>query len=109
MTEDNKHTQSEKLRQEILSKVAEYYQVAHQREPFIPGETFVNYGGRVYNELEMQNAVDAILEFWLTDGPRVASFSTAMSAFLGLQHVMTVNSGSSANLVAMTALCSEHL
>lgn len=109
MTKTNKLTQREKLRQEILEKVAEYYRVAHTREPFIPGETFVNYGGRVYNELEMQNAVDAILEFWLTDGRRVASFSNALAEFLGLNYVMTTNSGSSANLIAMATLCSDRL
>lgn len=109
MAEIDRQAQIEKLRQEILSKVAEYYQIAHQRKPFVPGETFVNYGGRVYDALEMQNAVDAVLDFWLTDGPRVADFSKALSAVLGLKHILTVNSGSSANLVAITALRSERL
>ena len=109
MTKNNQETQREKLRQDILSKVAEYYHIAHQPDPFIPGETFVNYGGRVFNQLEMQNAVDAILEFWLTDGHRVASFSQALAVLLGMKYILTVNSGSSANLVAMTTLCSERL
>ncbi|MBN1875899.1 MAG: lipopolysaccharide biosynthesis protein RfbH [Anaerolineae bacterium] len=97
------------LRREILDKVAEYYQVAHQGEVFVPGETFIHYGGRVYDERELQSAVDAILEFWLTDGPRVAAFSEALEALLGLKHILTVNSGSSANLIAMTTLCSRQL
>ncbi len=97
------------LRDEILEKVAEYYQLAHQPEPFVPGETFVHYGGRVYDEEELQSAVDAVLEFWLTDGPRVAEFSEGLENLLGLKHILTVNSGSSANLVAMTALCSDKL
>ena len=109
MTECDKDIRIKELRQEILSKVAEYYIIAHQKDPFVPGETFVNYGGRVYDALEMQNAVDAILEFWLTDGPRVADFSEALSNLLHLKHILTVNSGSSANLVAMTTLCSNQL
>ncbi|MDF1512223.1 MAG: lipopolysaccharide biosynthesis protein RfbH [Anaerolineae bacterium] len=105
----DENTRRAQLRQEILDSVAEYYRIAHQSAPFIPGETFVNYGGRVYDELEMQNAVDAILEFWLTDGRRVSTFSKALAEVLGIKHILTVNSGSSANLVAMTTLCSQHL
>ena len=98
-----------RLRAEILAKVGEYYRLAHQGGPFVPGETFVNYGGRVYDELELQSAVDAILDFWLTDGPRVEAFSDALGDYLGVKHILTVNSGSSANLVAMTALRSPRL
>jgi CDP-6-deoxy-D-xylo-4-hexulose-3-dehydrase len=97
------------LRQEILQKVAEYYHMAHGSAPFVPGETFVNYGGRVYDEHELQNAVNAVLDFWLTDGPQVAEFSERLARFVGLDHMLTVNSGSSANLVAMTTLCSQRL
>ena len=109
MVEPDRHAQSEILRQDILDKVAEYFRLAHQKPAFVPGETFVNYGGRVYDELEMQNAVDAILEFWLTDGQRVDQFSRRLSALLGVKKILTVNSGSSANLVAMTTLCSERM
>lgn len=109
MPESNKKNRAEVLRREILDKVAEYYDLAHQPAPFVPGETFVNYGGRVYDEKELQSGVGAILDFWLTDGPRVADFSKALAAFVGVKHALTVNSGSSANLVAMTALCSPQL
>ena len=101
-----------RLRREILAKVSEYYHLAHagrsQNAPFVPGETFVHYGGRVFDERELQSGVEAILEFWLTDGPRVEAFSDGLEAYLGIKHILTVNSGSSANLVAMTALRSEH-
>lgn len=100
---------AEQLRTEIMEKVAEYYRLVHKPAPFIPGETFVNYGGRAYDEHELQSAVDAVLEFWLTDGHRVATFSKKLTDFLGLKHMLTVNSGSSANLVAMTTLCSQQL
>ncbi len=98
-----------RVRREILDRVGEYYRLAHQKGPFVPGETFVNYGGRVYDERELQSAVDAVLDFWLTDGPRVETFSGALSAFLGVKHVLMVNSGSSGNLVAMSTLCSGRL
>ena len=54
---DNKTSRAEALRREILDKIAEYYDIAHQPISFVPGETFVNYGGRVYDERELQNAV----------------------------------------------------
>ncbi len=98
-----------KLKGEILAKVGEYYRLAHQDRPFVPGTSFVNYGGRVYDEAELQSAVDAILDFWLTDGPRAADFSASLAQYLGLAHVLTVNSGSSANLVALTTLRSRQL
>ncbi|MGC9469283.1 MAG: lipopolysaccharide biosynthesis protein RfbH [Anaerolineae bacterium] len=98
-----------RLRREILAKVGEYYELAHQGQPFVPGKTFVNYGGRVYDERELQSAVEAVLDFWLTDGPRVETFSETLAEYLGISHVLTVNSGSSANLVAMTALRSRQL
>lgn len=100
---------AELLRREILAKVAEYYQVAHQAAPFVPGETLVNYGGRVYDEKELQSGVSSILEFWLTEGPRVADFSKKLGDFVGLKHILTVNSGSSANLVAISTLCSPRM
>ncbi len=102
-----------RLRQEILAKVGEYYRLAHAGQgpnaPFVPGETFVNYGGRVYDERELQAGVEAILDFWLTDGPRAEAFSDDLEAYLGLKHILTVNSGSSGNLVAMTTLRSAQL
>ena len=61
----------EDLKKEILEKTAEYYRLVHQakqKEPFVPGKSRVNYAGRVFDEKEMQNLVDASLEFWLTYG-----------------------------------------
>jgi CDP-4-dehydro-6-deoxyglucose reductase, E1 len=102
-------TKISRLRQEIVDKVSEYYALAHQGRPFIPGQSFVNYGGRVYDARELQSATEAILDFWLTDGPRVEAFAGLLGDYLGVPHVLTVNSGSSANLVAMSTLRSEQL
>ncbi len=109
MADEQATARAEALRREILDKVAEYYDVAHRPATFVPGETFVNYGGRVYDERELQSAVEAVLDFWLTDGPRVETFSKRLGQYVGLKHILTVNSGSSGNLVAMTTLCSRQL
>ena len=99
----------ETLRREILDKVAAYYELAHQPAPFTPGESFVHYGGRTYDARELQSGVAAMLDFWLTEGPEVKAFCDALGEYVGLKRVLTVNSGSSANLVALTALTSEKL
>lgn len=97
------------LRQAILDQVGEYYAKAHQTKPFEPGKTTVHYAGRVYDATELQNMVSAVLDFWLTAGPYSEQFEKQLGAFLGVREVIPVNSGSSANLVAVTALCSKQL
>ena len=100
---------SDALRQEILAKVAEYYAAEHAEKPFIPGESRVHYAGRVYDEREMVNMVDSVLDFWLTAGPWAQQFERKLAKFLGVRDVLPVNSGSSANLVAVTSLCSQQI
>ena len=97
------------LREKILRDVAEYYRLAHNDRTFVPGETKVHYGGRVYDEQELLNMVDAVLEFWVTAGRYAQKFEELLSAFLGVNQIIPVNSGSSANLVAITTLCSPQL
>ena len=97
------------LRRQILSQVAEYYRQAHANRPFEPGETRVHYAGRVYDEQELTAAVNAVLDFWLTVGPRTEAFEDQLASFLGLGRALAVNSGSSANLLAMSALRSRRL
>ena len=99
----------EELRQSILDKVAEYYEKAHQNRIFEPGKTTVNYAGRVFDETEMQNMVSSVLDFWLTAGPYAEAFEKQLGDFIGVREVVPVNSGSSANLVAITTLCSRQL
>lgn len=100
---------SEHLRQKIYDLVAEFYELAHQPEPFVPGQTRIHYAGRVYDSQELVALVRASLDFWLTLGREGIAFQQALAEYLGLKHVLMVNSGSSANLAAVTALCSPQL
>ena len=97
------------LRKEVLKSVARYYEVAHADRTFVRGKTRVQYAGRVYDEKEMVGMVDAVLDFWLTAGPRTQEFEHVLAEFIGTREVIPVNSGSSANLVAVTTLCSKQL
>ncbi len=106
---DDRAGQAEALRQEILDKVAEYYRLAHAGRPFVPGQTRVQYAGRVFDEQEMMHATDAVLDFRLTHGRFGREFERKLGAFLGVREVIPVNSGSSANLVAVTTLCARQL
>jgi CDP-6-deoxy-D-xylo-4-hexulose-3-dehydrase len=99
----------DQLREQIHTLVAAYYRQAHASRPFVPGQTRVHYAGRVYDERELIAAVDACLDFWLTAGPRVETFERRLAEHVGVHHALAVNSGSSANLTAVTALCSRRL
>ena len=100
---------AEALRQEILAKVAEYYRLKHAGRAFVPGKTRVQYAGRVFDEQDMMHAAEAVLDFQLTHGPFGRAFERELGAFLGVREVIPVNSGSSANLVAVTTLCARQL
>ena len=100
----------ENLKQEILEKVKEYHNLKFgEKKEFIEGETYVNYGGRFFDEKEMVNLVDSSLDFWLTSGPWVKEFETKMAEYLGVKFCSLTNSGSSANLLAFMALTSQEL
>jgi CDP-6-deoxy-D-xylo-4-hexulose-3-dehydrase len=77
-----------------------------KNKKFIPGETKVNYAGRVFDEKEMVAVVDSVLDFWLTLGVKGREFTEKFADYLGEKHCIVTNSGSSSNLVAVTALCS---
>lgn len=99
---------------EVLRKIARIsadgiYNRIFKTSSFIPGKTRVNYAGRVFDEKELINAVEASLDFWLTEGRFSESFAEKISEFLGVEHVLLTNSGSSANLLAFSALTSEKL
>ena len=103
---------ADKLHDEIIAKVAEYYELVHapaQNAPFEPGISKVNYAGRVFDASEMTNLADAALEFWLTTGRYAKEFEKKLADYLGVKFALMVNSGSSANLLAFSALTSPLL
>ena len=102
-------TDHKTLRKEIIAKATDYYQARFADKEFIPGKTRVNYAGRVFDEKEIINAVEASLDFWLTEGRFSESFAEKIADFLGLEYVLVTNSGSSANLLAFAALTSDKL
>ncbi len=108
MTDDRSLT-SEQLRQRILGLVEDYFRQAHTGQPFIPGQTPIPVSGKVYGAEEMRFLVDASLDFWLTAGRFNNTFQERLASYLGVRKVLTVNSGSSANLLAVAALSSEAL
>lgn len=100
----------EELKKQILELTKEYYKETHgQPKEFKPGETFVNYGGRYFNDAEMVNLVDSSLDFWLTAGPWATKFEKEFAKWLGVRYCSLTNSGSSANLLAFSALTSPQL
>ncbi len=92
------------LKTTILNLVKEYYFAIHSRKSFLPGKTKISYAGRVYNEKEIVNLVDSALDFWLTAGPYAKKFESKMTKFFGTKKFYLVNSGSSANLIMVSAL-----
>jgi CDP-6-deoxy-D-xylo-4-hexulose-3-dehydrase len=99
----------EALRREIAKLVEQYAEIAHAPRPFVPGQSPVPVSGKVIGAQELKNMVDASLDGWLTTGRFNAEFEERLAAYLGVKHVLTVNSGSSANLVAFSALTSPRL
>ena len=98
------------LRAQILALVAEFTRETQaQVAPFSRGRSSVRYAGRVYDEAEVVNLVDASLEFWLTEGRYAHRLENLLCQFLGVGNCHLVNSGSSANLVAFSTLTSPKL
>ncbi len=105
-------TKQEQLKQEILDKTKEYYELVHkpqQTQEFVSGTSRVNYAGRVFDEVEMQYLVDSSLDFWLTYGDYSKKFEKELSRYLNVRWTFLVNSGSSANLLAFYSLTSPLL
>lgn len=99
----------ENLRSQIASLVAEYAALAGGDSSFTPGSTVVPPSGKVIGTREMQFMVEAALDGWLTTGRFNDQFEARLAAFIGVKHLITVNSGSSANLVAFNTLTSPKL
>lgn len=97
------------LRDRVLAATKEYYkEVFAQEHDFVPGNR-IGYGGRVFDEKEIMNLVEAALDFWLTTGRYATKFERDFADFLGVKYCSLTNSGSSANLLAFMALTSPKL
>ncbi len=95
-------------KQQILDMVAQYCREQHTAKKWKPGDR-INYAGRVYDEEELCNLVDASLDFWLTAGKYTEEFESGLGKYLDIPYCSVVNSGSSANLLAIAALTSPIL
>ncbi|MBE0670550.1 MAG: lipopolysaccharide biosynthesis protein RfbH [Anaerolineales bacterium] len=98
-----------KLREQILKLVAEYTMEAFPQQEFVAGETHVPVSGRVFDGTDLQSLVDSSLDFWLTTGRFASQFEKEFARFFNMRHAILVNSGSSANLLALTCLTSPTL
>jgi len=102
-------SKADALRAQILALVADYYAEAFPQRDFMPGETTVPVSGKIFDATELQYLVDASLDFWLTTGRFAAQFEQEFALFFGVRHAILVNSGSSANLLALLCLTSPKL
>lgn len=98
-----------KLRKQIIQLVSEYYKLAHNQNKFILNQSIIPVSGKVFSEMDLQMLVSSSLDFWLTSGRFNDEFEKQLAEFLNVNFVLTTNSGSSANLLALTALTSEQL
>ena len=105
----NFQPQLDKLRSQISDLVQQYADIAYAPKPFVPGQTAVPVSGKVIGAGELKMMVDASLDGWLTTGRFNAMFEQRLAQFLGVKYLITVNSGSSANLVAFSTLTSPKL
>ena len=108
-TIDLKKLEQEKLRKQIAALVDQYAAIEFSPKAFEPGQTVVPPSGKLIGAQELKNMVDASLDGWLTTGRFNEQFEKKLAAFIGVKYAITVNSGSSANLVAFSTLTSPKL
>jgi CDP-6-deoxy-D-xylo-4-hexulose-3-dehydrase len=99
----------EQIREEISKLVEKFAQEVYTPKPFVPGKMMIPPAGKVIGAKELQMMVEASLDGWLTTGRFNDQFEKRLAQYLGVKHVLTTNSGSSANLLALTALTSQAL
>jgi len=97
------------LKQQILDLVEQYSAFKYEKKPFTAGVDVIPPSGKVLGAQELKNMVEASLEGWLTSGRFNVAFEKSFSKFVGVRHALTTTSGSSANLLALTALTSPKL
>lgn len=106
---NNQPSSLDALRQHILELVGQFANDARSEKPFCAGITPIPPAGKIIGANELRHMVDAALDGWLTTGRFNSAFEQKLGSYLGAEHVMTTNSGSSANLLALNALTSEKL
>ena len=97
----------DELRNQIQQLVAQYYDAAFAPRPFVAGQSPVPISGRVFDVSDLQSLIESSLDFWLTAGRFAEQFETEFATVFGTRYAALVNSGSSANLVAVSSLTSE--
>lgn len=102
-------TTQAQIRQEISALVERYAELQYAPQAFVGGETVIPPSGKVLDAAELKLMVEASLDGWLTTGRFNAAFEQRLAEYLGVRHVLTTNSGSSANLLAFSALTSPRL
>jgi CDP-6-deoxy-D-xylo-4-hexulose-3-dehydrase len=105
----NRRSNLQEIREEIFRLVEAFYSQAFPPKPFIGGITHVPVSGKVFDADEIQHLVESSLDFWLTTGRFAESFEDRFAQVMGVKHAMLCNSGSSANLLALSALTSPRL
>ena len=100
---------ADEIRDQILALVGQYHDAKFGPRPFLPGSDFVHYAGRVFDAEELHNLIDSSLDFFLTAGRYSEAFEADFADKLGVSNALLVNSGSSANLIALTTLTSPKL
>jgi CDP-6-deoxy-D-xylo-4-hexulose-3-dehydrase len=106
----DRRSEEKRITAEIVERVRQIARLRQEDDrEFVPGRTPVKYAGRVYDEQEMVNLIESSVEFWLTAGRWHKQLERELGEWYGLEHARLVNSGSSANLVAVTALTSPLL
>lgn len=100
---------AQQIRLQISELVGQYARLVFETNGFVPGKTIIPASGKVIGESELMNMVEASLDGWLTAGRFNEAFERRLAGYLGVKHVLTTNSGSSANLLAFSALTSPRL
>jgi CDP-4-dehydro-6-deoxyglucose reductase, E1 len=100
---------SNRLRERICALLPEYFREEFPVREFVPGQTPIPVSGKVFDAEELELLVNAALDFWLTTGRYADQFEREFARFIGVRSASLVNSGSSANLVALSALTSPRL
>jgi CDP-6-deoxy-D-xylo-4-hexulose-3-dehydrase len=109
ITEINSESKLDSLRSQILSLTGEFAEAIQKPRKFLPGLTDIPVSGKVLTPPDFQSMVDACLDGWLTSGRYTAQFEKALAQYVGSRSAMFVNSGSSANLLALSGLTSKKL